>query len=304
MLQTYLPIAEMAVNPMVIIGLGALVGVLSGLFGVGGGFLTTPLLILIGVPAPVAVATGANLAAASGVSGLMTHWTRRSVDVRLGLCLVLGGFAGSLFGVRLLSWLNEIGSAESVIAIAYIVLLGWLGGMMTWDGYQAWHRAQVGAPPPPVRRRHMLGQGLPARIRFPSSGLYMSVFPPLALGLGVGVLSALMGVGGGFLLIPAMIYLLNMPTNTVVGTSLFHVVLVAGFATFLQAALNHSVDLVLAALLIFGGVIGAQVGSVFGRRFQGDEMRAVLGALVLTLALALALQIVITPGDVFELTAQ
>jgi uncharacterized membrane protein YfcA len=301
---TYLPIAEMAVNPLLIIGLGAVVGVLSGMFGVGGGFLTTPLLILFGVPAPVAVATGANLAAASGVSGLLNQWTRRAVDFRLGLLLVIGGVAGSIIGVRVLAALREAGAAEAVISIAYIVLLGWLGGMMTRDGYVAWRAHERGAPPPVRRRRHGLGQSLPGRMRFPASNLFMNPAPPIVLGVVVGLLSSLMGVGGGFLLIPAMIYLLNVPTNTVVGTSLFHVVLVAAFATFLQAAVNHTVDLVLAGLLILGGVAGAQVGAILGRRLQGDQMRAVLGLIVLAVCLALAGQSALAPADAFTLSAQ
>ena len=301
---TYLPIAEMAVNPLLIIGLGALVGVLSGMFGVGGGFLTTPLLILFGVPAPVAVATGANLAAASGVSGLLNQWTRRAVDLRLGMLLVIGGMAGSLIGVRLLAALREAGAAEAVISLAYIVLLGWLGGMMTRDGYVARKARASGAPPPVRRRRHGLGQSLPGRMRFPASNLYMSAIPPVLLGVGVGLLSSLMGVGGGFLLIPAMIYLLNIPTNTVVGTSLFHVVLVAAFATFLQAAVNHTVDMVLAALLILGGVVGAQAGAILGRRLQGDQMRAVLGLIVLAVCFALITQSALPPADAFTLSVQ
>lgn len=299
-MEVYLPIAEMAVNPLMMAGLGMFIGALSGLFGVGGGFLTTPLLILVGVPAPVAVATGSNLAAAAAMSSTFDHWAKRTVDVRMALLLTCGGAVGALAGVQVLAGARAAGFDEALISIAYVALLSFIGGGMVWESVKALRRARSGEAAPPWSRRHGLLQRLPFQMRFPRSGLYVSAIPPVALGAIVGVLSAIMGVGGGFVLVPAMIYLLHMPARTVVGTSLFQILLLSSFVTLLQAIVNGSVDIVLAALMIVGAVAGAQFGGMLGRRLQSEQIRVMLGALVLAVALALAGDLFITPSDLFS----
>lgn len=300
-MQLYLPIAEMAVSPWLMIALGCLVGCLSGIFGVGGGFLMTPLLMLTGVPAPAAVVAGANLAAASSMSSVLGHFERRGVDLRMGLVVSIGGVFGVAIGSVLFGWLKSLGLAESAVRVAYVVLLGSLGASLTWESVRAIQRARAGKPPAPRRRNH---DGplhtLPFKVRFPHSKLYISVLPPLAIGIGVGILSAVMGVGGGFVLIPALVYLLHMPPNLVVGTSTFQVLIMASTTTFLQAVANGGLDLMLSALLIAGGVAGAQVGIIAGRKLKGEQLRALLGLLVLVVALRLASDLVFEPAILFE----
>lgn len=303
-MQVYLPIAEMAVSPWLMATLGLVVGCLSGIFGVGGGFLMTPLLMLIGIPAPVAVAAGANLAAASSMSSVLGQFERRGVDLRMGLVISIGGIIGVGIGSLFFSWLKSQGAAEATVRIAYTILLGSLGTSLVWESLRAMAKTRAGAPPPNFRRGSTdLAHRLPFKVRFPRSKLVISIIPPLAIGVGVGVLSAIMGVGGGFILIPALVYIIHMPPNLVVGTSTLQVLITASATTFLQSAANGSLDLVLSALLIVGGVMGAQIGVLIGRKLKGEQLRALLGALVLLVALRLAADLVFVPANLFELSS-
>ncbi|MFC3125234.1 sulfite exporter TauE/SafE family protein [Pseudoroseomonas globiformis] len=300
-MQVYLPIAEMSVDAMLLLGIGFGVGWLSGLFGVGGGFLLTPLLLLIGIPAPVAVASGANQTLGASVSGLIAQWRRGNVDPRMGAVLLVGGFIGSALGVQLFAWLRRQGQVDLAVSIFYIVVLGSVGALMVRESVRAiWRRRRKQGGPARLHA-HMWMHGLPFKLRFRKSRLYISVIPPMMVGLGIGVLSAVMGVGGGFMLVPAMIYLLGMPTAVVIGTSLFQVVFVAANVTFLQAVTTGSVDIVLTLLLLLGGVAGAQFGAAMGTRLRGEETRALLGLLVLGVALSLLWGIVATPDNLFAI---
>jgi hypothetical protein len=296
-MQVYLPIAEMSVDALVLLGIGFGVGWLSGLFGVGGGFLLTPLLILIGIPAPVAVGSGANQTLGASVSGLIAQWRRGNVDVRMGTVLIIGGFLGSLAGVQLFAWLRRAGQIDLAVAIFYVVVLGSVGALMVRESLGAILRRKRSRPA--RLHEHLWMHGLPFKMRFRKSRLYISVIPPLGIGFGIGVLSAIMGVGGGFMLVPAMIYLLGMPTAVVIGTSLFQVVFVTANVTFLQAIQVGSVDIVLTLLLLAGGVSGAQFGAAMGTKLRGEEMRALLGALVLAVALSLLWDLLRMPEALF-----
>jgi uncharacterized protein len=303
-MQVYLPIAEMAVSPWLMATLGLVVGCLSGIFGVGGGFLMTPLLMLMGIPAPVAVAAGANLAAASSMSSVVGQFERRGVDLRMGLVISIGGIIGVGIGSLLFSWLKSQGAAEATVRIAYTILLGSLGTSLVWESLRAIAKTRAGGPPPNFRRStNDFAHRLPFKVRFPRSKLVISVIPPLAIGIGVGILSAIMGVGGGFILIPALVYIIHMPPNLVVGTSTLQVLITASATTFLQSAANGSLDLVLSALLIVGGVMGAQFGVIIGRKLKGEQLRALLGGLVLLVALRLAADLVFVPSTLFELSS-
>lgn len=303
-MQVYLPIAEMAVSPWLMATLGLVVGCLSGIFGVGGGFLMTPLLMLMGIPAPVAVAAGANLAAASSMSSVLGQFERRGVDLRMGLVISIGGIIGVGIGSLLFSWLKSQGAAEATVRIAYTILLGSLGTSLVWESLRAMAKTKAGGPPPSFRRSSSdFAHRLPFKVRFPRSKLVISIIPPLAIGVGVGILSAIMGVGGGFILIPALVYIIHMPPNLVVGTSTLQVLITASATTFLQSAANGSLDLVLSALLIVGGVMGAQIGVIIGRKLKGEQLRALLGALVLLVALRLAADLVFVPSSLFELSS-
>jgi uncharacterized membrane protein YfcA len=303
-MQVYLPIAEMAVSPWLMATLGLVVGCLSGIFGVGGGFLMTPLLMLMGIPAPVAVAAGANLAAASSMSSVVGQFERRGVDLRMGLVISIGGIIGVGIGSLLFSWLKSQGAAEATVRIAYTILLGSLGTSLVWESLRAIAKTRAGGPPANFRRStNDFAHRLPFKVRFPRSKLVISVIPPLAIGIGVGILSAIMGVGGGFILIPALVYIIHMPPNLVVGTSTLQVLITASATTFLQSAANGSLDLVLSALLIVGGVMGAQFGVIIGRKLKGEQLRALLGALVLLVALRLAADLVFVPSTLFELSS-
>ena len=303
-MQVYLPIAEMAVSPWLMATLGLVVGCLSGIFGVGGGFLMTPLLMLIGIPAPVAVAAGASLAAASSMSSVLGQFERRGVDLRMGLVISIGGIIGVGIGSLLFSWLKSQGAAEATVRIAYTILLGSLGTSLVWESLRAIAKTRAGGPPANFRRStNDFAHRLPFKVRFPRSKLVISVIPPLAIGIGVGILSAIMGVGGGFILIPALVYIIHMPPNLVVGTSTLQVLITASATTFLQSAANGSLDLVLSALLIVGGVMGAQFGVIIGRKLKGEQLRALLGALVLLVALRLAADLVFIPSTLFELSS-
>jgi len=299
----YLLIAELSVNVFLLLGLGTAIGALSGIFGVGGGFLITPLLIMMGVPPAVAVGTGANQIVASSISGVLAHWRRRTVDVPMGVVLLIGGLAGSALGAVLFGWLKQAGQVDLFVSLAYVFFLGSVGLLMAVEAANALFRRRKG----PARRgrlhTHTLLHGLPFKMKFRKSRLYISALLPLLVGFLVGILSATMGVGGGFIMIPAMIYLLGMPTQVVVGTSLFQIIFVTANATFLQAWLNNSVDVVLALLLTIGGVIGAQFGAKLGARLRGEQLRGLLALLVLAVALELGIQLVLTPSDVFSIAA-
>jgi hypothetical protein len=296
-MQVYLPIAEMSVDALLLLGIGFGVGWLSGLFGVGGGFLLTPLLILIGIPSPVAVGSGANQTLGASVSGLIAQWRRGNVDLRMGTVLIIGGFFGSLAGVQLFAWLRRAGQVDLAVAIFYVVVLGSVGALMVRESLTAILRRKRSRPA--RLHEHLWMHGLPFKMRFRKSRLYISVIPPLGIGFAIGVLSAVMGVGGGFMLVPAMIYLLGMPTAVVIGTSLFQVVFVTANVTFLQAIQVGSVDIVLTLLLLAGGVSGAQFGAAMGTRLRGEEMRALLGALVLAVALSLLWDLLRVPEALF-----
>jgi hypothetical protein len=297
-MQVYLPIAEMSVDAFLLVGIGFGVGWLSGLFGVGGGFLLTPLLILIGIPSPVAVASGANQTLGASVSGLIAQWRRGNVDSKMGSVLLVGGVLGSLAGVQLFALLRRIGQVDLAVSVFYVVVLGTVGGLMVMESARAILRRRTTA-----RRKlhaHFWIHGLPLKMRFRRSRLYISIIPPFAVGFGIGVLSAVMGVGGGFMLVPAMIYFLGMPTSVVIGTSLFQVVFVAANVTMLQAVQLGTVDILLTMLLLLGGVAGAQFGASMGTRLRGEETRALLGLLVLSVAVSLLWGLLRRPANLFS----
>ncbi len=301
-MQIYLPIAEVSVNVFLLFGLGGLVGVLSGMFGVGGGFLITPLLFFMGIPPAVAVATGANQIVASSVSGVLAHLKRKTVDLRMGTVLLGGGLVGAALGVYVFNLLKQVGQVDLLVRLCYVVFLGIIGSLMFVESLRALRRSKKGGPP--KRRHHGWVHGLPLKMRFRTSGLYISAIPPVMVGLSVGVLSAIMGVGGGFILVPAMIYLLGMPTKVVVGTSLFQIIFVTAFTTMLHAVTNYTVDILLALVLLIGGVIGAQFGTAFGTRLKAEQLRILLASLVLLVCGKLALDLFLTPADLYELGVQ
>jgi uncharacterized membrane protein YfcA len=296
----YLPIAEMTVNVFTLLALGGATGVLSGLFGVGGGFLMTPLLIFLGIPPSVAVATSANQIIAASVSGFLTHWRRGNVDFRMGNMLLAGGVAGSALGILLFNALQNVGQIDLVISLLYIVFLGTIGGLMAYESLRhllLTHRRQ--SPPRPLHHHNAL-QRMPWRMRFPRSRLYISALLPLGLGLGIGVLVSIMGLGGGFFMVPAMLYLLRMPTSVVIGTSLYQIIFVTANATILHAVFTQTVDLVLALLLLTGSVIGAQLGTRLGAKLPAQYFRGLLTALVLGVAIKLAIGLFLTPANLYS----
>jgi uncharacterized membrane protein YfcA len=298
-MQIYLPIAEVSVNAFLLLGIGGIVGVLSGMFGVGGGFLITPLLFFVGIPPAVAVATSANQVVASSVSGVLAHVKRRTVDFRMGLVLLAGGLVGSAAGVQVFNLLRAAGQVDLLVQLSYVVFLGTVGALMFVESLNALRRSRAGAPP--VRRKHNWIHALPLKIKFRTSGLYISVIPPLLVGAFVGLLAAIMGVGGGFVMVPAMIYLLGMPTKVVVGTSLFQIIFVTAFTTLLHATTNYTVDMILAVLLILGGVIGAQIGTTMGARLKAEQLRILLALLVLAVAGKIALDLLLEPAELYSL---
>ncbi len=300
-MQIYLPIAEMSLNVFLLLGMGGAVGFLSGLFGVGGGFLMTPLLIFIGVPPAVAVGTEANQIVAASVSGVLAHWRRGNVDFKMGLVLLLGGFAGSTLGVMLFSFLRGLGQIDLVISLCYVIFLGTIGGRMLYESLRAMRRRKSAQGQRMKLHQHTWVHGLPLKMRFRRSKLYISALLPFTIGFFVGVLSAIMGVGGGFIMVPAMIYLLGMPTAVVIGTSLFQIIFVTANVTFLQAYANQTVDVVLALLLLVGAVIGAQFGARAGARLRGEELRGFLALLVLAVCSLLFYDLLVTPDDVYSL---
>jgi uncharacterized membrane protein YfcA len=298
-MQVYLPIAEVSVNVFLLFGLGGLVGILSGMFGVGGGFLMTPLLFFIGIPPAVAVATGTNQIVASSVSGVLAHLKRKTVDLRMGWVLLVGGLIGALLGVQLFTYLRSIGQVDLLVTLCYVVFLGIIGFLMLVESTRAILRNRRAAAP--KRRRHNWVHALPFKMKFRTSGLYISVIPPILVGLSVGVLAAIMGVGGGFIMVPAMIYILGMPTKVVVGTSLFQIIFVAAFTTVMHAYENQTVDIGLAILLILGGVIGAQLGARIGLRIKAEQTRILLALLVVGVCLNLAVGLLIEPSELYSL---
>ena len=292
----------MSVNIFLILAMGGGIGFLSGLFGVGGGFLMTPLLIFIGVPAPVAVGTEANQIVASSVSGVLAHWRRGNVDFKMGSILLVGGFFGSSAGVVLFKYLQLIGQIDLVIKLSFVVFLGIIGSLMFWESIRTIIRSRN-----PASRRRKLHQhnwlhGLPFKVRFRKSKLYISAIPPFAIGAVVGVLSAIMGVGGGFIMVPAMIYLLGMPTSVVIGTSLFQIIFVTANVTFLQALTVQTVDILLAVLLLAGAVVGAQFGSKYSVRMKGEQLRALLAIMVLGVCIKILVDLITKPTDLYSIT--
>ena len=292
-MQVYLPIAEISVNALLLLGLGGLVGFLSGLFGVGGGFLMTPLLIFIGVPPAVAVGTQANQLVGASVSGVLAHWRKRNVDIKMGVFMLAGGGLGTVLGVWIFGRLQALGQIDLVISITYVVFLGTVSSLMLTESVRTMLRGRkAGAASRGKLHHHTWLHGLPFKTRFNRSRLYIS-----------GLLVAIMGIGGGFLLVPAMIYLLGMPTALVAGTSLFQIIFTTGIAAFLQAASNRTVDIMLALLLLVGGVIGAQFGTRAGAHLRGEQARALLALMVLAVAVKLLVDLLVTPEDLYSFTA-
>ena len=296
----YLPIAEVSMHIGIIIGLGGGVGFLSGLFGVGGGFLMTPLLIFFGIPPAVAVSTEANQIVASSVSGVLAHMRRGNVDFKMGGILMAGGVIGSSLGVALFSFLQSIGQIDLVIQLSYVVFLGIVGSLMLTESVRTIIRSRKPGAVRGKLHQHNWLHGLPLKMRFRRSKLYISAILPLALGAFVGILAAIMGVGGGFIMVPAMIYLLGMPTSVVVGTSLFQIIFVTANVTLLQSIQTQTVDFLLAGLLLFGAVIGAQFGSRAGALLRGEQLRGLLALMVLAVCIKIVYDLVVRPEDLLS----
>ncbi len=300
-MSIYLPIAEMNINIFVIVFIGMAVGALSGLFGVGGGFLMTPLLIFLGIPPVVAVGTEAPHVLASSVSGVIAHWRKKSVDFKMGFFLLAGGIVGSTIGVNIFKILRSYGQIDIVIQILFVLFLGIIGFSMAFESARTTIKSYRTTYSIRTKlHQHSWIHGLPFKVRFRRSKLYISAIPPIVIGFVVGVLSAMMGVGGGFIIIPAMVYILGMPTSVVVGTSLFQIIFVTANSTFFQAYLNQTVDIVLAALMILGGVIGAQIGVRIGSRLKAEYLRGLLAILVLAVCAKLFTDLVLQPNDLFS----
>ena len=299
-MDVFLPIAQVFVNPIEILLLSAIVGVLSGLFGVGGGFLMTPLLFFIGIPPAVAVASEANQILGASFSGAIAHFRRKNVDIKMGCLLILGGIIGSIFGVELFRIFKNLGQLELIIKVCYVLFLGIIGIIMFFESLRALNYKSKNIK---VRktRHHSWVQGLPLKMRFRTSNLYISSIPAVFIGFFVGILASIMGIGGGFIIVPAMIYILGMPTKVVVGTSLFQIIFVTGVTTYLHAVKNFSVDIILSFLLLVGGVIGAQFGVRIGLRLKAEQLRILLAILVLAMCLKITLELFVTPVEIFTL---
>ncbi len=298
-MTVYLPIAEMSVSIFLLIGLGAGVGFLGGVFGVGGGFLMTPFLIFIGIPPAVAVASTANQVIAGGVTSAYHHWRRRTIDMRMAAIVVAGGFVGSVAGVLLFGLLRSFGQIDLFISVSYVILLGTVGILMAIEATRTLLRRRHSTAGRRRLHEHYWMHGLPFKVRFPRSRLYISFLVPLTLSFGVGMLSGVMGVGGGFVMVPAMIYLLGMPTQVVPGTAQVQIVFVASSATLLQAIQHQTVDALLAFILLTGGVVGSHFGSVMSQRLRGEQLRGLLALLLLVVAGKLLVDLTLTPGDLF-----
>jgi uncharacterized membrane protein YfcA len=300
--QIYLPIADLPVDIFVVLAMGLAVGFISGMFGIGGGFLMTPLLIFIGIAPAVAVASVSTHIAASSCSGVMTYWRRRAVDLPLGAMLLAGGIVGTALGVSLFTLLRQIGQLDLTIGISYVVLLTAVGGLMINESVRAIIRQQQGKPATPRRGgTHTWVHGLPLQMRFTRSKIYVSVIPVLAIGLMIGFVGAIMGIGGGFLLVPMLIYVLRVPTATVIGTSMVLTLVTMASATVMHAATNHLVDIVLALILMIGGVVGAQFGARAGQNMRGERLRLLLGLLVLAVGMRFLFQLVVKPDDLYSI---
>jgi uncharacterized membrane protein YfcA len=299
----YLPIAEISVNMFIIFGMGGAVGFLSGLFGVGGGFLLTPLLIFSGIPPVVSVATVTTQIVASSTSGALAYWRRNMIDMKLALVLMIAGVFGSGGGVIVFDFLRKLGQLDLIVSLCYVTFLGLVGGLMLNESARAILNARRGRPAP-LRRpgQHNWVHGLPLKMRFKRSRLYVSVIPVAALGVGIGFIGTLLGIGGGFIMVPALIYLLRVPTNVVIGTSLVQILGTMAVSAIFHAITNQSVDIVLAIILMVGGVIGAQFGARIGQNIRGDQLRALLAVLVLAIAVRFLVGLVLTPDERYSLT--
>ncbi|MDC3272141.1 sulfite exporter TauE/SafE family protein [Hyphomicrobiales bacterium] len=297
----YLPIAEVSVNIFIIFGMGGLVGFLSGMFGVGGGFLMTPLLIFYGIPPMIAVATEANQIVASSISGTIAHWRRSAVDIKMGSILLCGGIIGSFIGIKLFVFLKNIGQIDTFISVSYVILLGSIGSLTLIEGLRSLLIKKYNLK---ISKKKKVDRNwiylLPFRLRFRKSGLYISVIPPVLIGMVVGVLATIMGVGGGFIMVPAMIYILRMPTNVVIGTSLYQIVFVTSLVTILHSYQNQTVDIILAIILMIGGVIGVQIGAHYGHKLKGEQLRALLGVIILLVCFKMAYDLALKPDDLFS----
>jgi uncharacterized membrane protein YfcA len=299
----YLPIAEVSVNLFVIFGMGGVVGILSGMFGVGGGFLMTPLLIFYGIPPIVAVATEANQIVASSISGAFAHWRRKAVDFKMGTILLIGGIIGSFIGIELFVFLKNLGQIDLIISLSYVILLGSIGTLIFIEGMRSMiaHRNETLVQVKKRKDRTWV-QSLPMRIRFKKSGLYISIIPPIMIGIAVGIMASIMGVGGGFIMVPAMIYLLRMPTNVVIGTSLYQIIFVTSLVTILHAYENQTVDVMLAMILMSGGVVGAQIGATLGHKLKAEQLRFLLGILILAVCAKMLIELAVEPKDIYMIT--
>jgi uncharacterized membrane protein YfcA len=301
-MEIYLPIAEMSVHWLVVLGMGLGVGFLSGLFGVGGGFLLTPLLVFYGIPSGIAVATTLSHITASSVSGAIAQWRKRAIDFKMAGVMLAGGICGTGVGVWLFAIMRRAGQMDLVVSLSYVVLLGVVGGIMLNESLATLRAARGGGAPRARPVNHVWIHGLPLKMRFRVSRLYISVIPPLVIGFVVGALSAIMGIGGGFIIVPAMIYLLRMPTNVVIGTSLTQIIGITAVTTVLQATSNYAVDIVLAAILIAGGVVGAQFGVRASDKLRGEQLRLLMAILVLAVCARLLWGLVVTPSDLYSVS--
>jgi hypothetical protein len=297
--QIYLPIADLPVNIFLILAMGAAVGFVSGMFGIGGGFLMTPLLIFIGIGPAVAVASVASHIAASSFSGAITYWRRRAIDPALAAVLLTGGVIGTALGVSTFTYLRSLGQLDLMIALSYVVLLTTVGAAMLWEGFRAILRTRRGVLPP--RRAHNWVHALPLKMRFKRSKIYLSIIPIVIVGVLIGFIGAIMGIGGGFILVPILIYVLRVPTSTVIGTSMVLTLVTMVFATLLHAVTNHLVDAVLALILMVGGVTGAQFGARAGAKIRGEQLRLLLGLLILSVGIRFAIELVLQPAELFTI---
>lgn len=301
-MQLYLPIAELSLNLFMLVGLGGAVGFLSGLFGVGGGFLLTPMLIFSGIPAPVAVASVTGQVVAASTSGALSYWRRGGIDLKLALFLIFSGVLGAFGGVWTFGQLRSAGQLDLVISLGYLIFLGSIGSLMLVEAVRSIikHRQQGNPPPTKLPGKHTWVHGLPMRVRFKRSNLYVSIFPVILIGAGIGFLGSLLGIGGGFILVPALIYLLRVPGSIVIGTSLLQVLAIMAATTILHAVNSQTVDIMLAFTLMTGSVIGAQFGVSAGQYLRGDQLRALLAIIVLAVAVRFALSLLLTPSDPFS----
>ena len=297
----YLPIAEQPINALIVLGIGSLVGIIMGMVGIGGGFLLTPLMIFFGIPSPVAVASVANQLVAPSVSGVLSYWKSSNVDFKMGIILLIGGVIGSSIGVLIFNFLNNLGHLDLVIKLSYVLFLSIIGSLMFIESSRLILRVRKGKISRGKLHQHNWLHGLPFKTRFRKSKLYISILLPLLIGIIVGILAALMGTGGGFIIVPAMIYLLGMPTSLVVGTSLFQIIFVASNTTILQASQNQTVDIILAFLLLLGSVIGVQIGSKFSNFLKGEHLRFFLSIIILMVGFMLLIDLITTPSDLYSI---